>query len=107
MNGLIQNKLIADWVEIFDRDTLPGSASDLDKFTPKTERVRYLFHDAPLSPDARLMAVVRSRPIERFIAAAAWWPEGNVGKFQLACQPMVARATVAGLLIESLETCAR
>jgi hypothetical protein len=53
------------------------------------------------------MAAVRRRPIERFIAAAAWWPEGTIGRFQLACQPGVDRAAVAGVLIERLADCAR
>jgi hypothetical protein len=73
----------------------------------EAERVLHLFRDAPLSPEARLIAAVRSRPIERFIAAAAWWTEGTVGCFQLACQPGVVRAVVAGLLIDSLAECAR
>ncbi len=73
----------------------------------EVERVLHLFRNVPLSPEARLMAAVRSRPIERFIAAAAWWPEGTVGRFQLACQPGVARSAVAGLLIDWLAECAR
>ncbi|EEF61348.1 hypothetical protein [Pedosphaera parvula] len=73
----------------------------------EVERVLYLLREVPLNPQARLMAVARSHPIERFIAAAAWWPEGTIGRFQLACQPGVARATVAGLLIERLEESAR
>jgi hypothetical protein len=73
----------------------------------EVERVLHLFRNAPLSPEARLIAAVRSRPIERFIAAAAWWPEGTVGRFQLACQPGVARAGVAGLLIDRVAECAR
>jgi hypothetical protein len=70
-------------------------------------RVLHLFRNAPLSPEARLLAAMRSRPIERFIAAAAWWPEGTIGRFQLACQPGVDRAAVAGVLIDRLADCAR
>jgi hypothetical protein len=73
----------------------------------EVERVLYLFHNVPLTPDARLLAAVRSRPVERFVAAAAWWSEGTVGRFQLACQPGVARAAVAGLLIDGLAERAR
>ena len=73
----------------------------------EVERVLHLFRNVPLSPEARLMAAVRRRPIERFIAAAAWWPEGTIGRFQLACQPGVDRAAVAGVLIERLADCAR
>ncbi len=72
----------------------------------EVERVLHLFRNVPLSPEARFLAAVRSRPIERFIAAVAWWPEGKVGHFQLACQPGIARAEVAGLLIERLAECA-
>jgi hypothetical protein len=73
----------------------------------EVERVLHLFRNVPLSPEARLMAAARSRPIERFIAAAAWWPEGTIGRFQLACQPGVDRAAVAGVLIDRLADCAR
>src|ERR1035438_4503110 len=73
----------------------------------EVERVLHLFRNVPLNPEARLMAAVRSRPIERFIAAAAWWPEGTIGRFQLACQPGVDRAVVAGVLIDRLAECAR
>jgi hypothetical protein len=73
----------------------------------EVERVLHLFRNLPLSPEARLLAAVRSRPIERFIAAVAWWPEGTVGHFQLACQRGVARAAVAGLLLDRLAECAR
>src|ERR1039458_5066856 len=64
----------------------------------EVERVLHLFRNVPLPPEARLLAAVRSRPVERFIAAAAWWPEGTVGRFQLACQAGVDRAVGAGLL---------
>ena len=73
----------------------------------EVERVLHLFRNVPLSPEARLLAAVRSRPIERFIAAAAWWPEGTIGRFQLACQPGIERAAVGGLLIGRLAECAR
>ena len=73
----------------------------------EVERVLHLFRNVPLNPEARLMAAVRSRPIERFIAAAAWWPEGTIGRFQLACQPGVDRAAAAGVLIDRLADCAR
>jgi hypothetical protein len=73
----------------------------------EVERVLHLFGGTPLSPEARLTAVSRSRPIERFIAAAAWWPEEKVGRFQLACQPGVARSVVAGPLMDSLSSSAR
>ena len=73
----------------------------------EVERVLHLFRNVPLNPEARLLAAVRSRPIERFIAASAWWPEGTIGRFQLACQPGVNRVAVAGVLIDRLADCAR
>jgi hypothetical protein len=71
------------------------------------ERVLHLLGNTRLCPEARLLAAVRSRPIERFIAAAAWWPQGTVGLFQLACQPGVDQTAVAGLLMERLADFAR
>jgi len=73
----------------------------------EVERVLYLFRNVPLQPEARLLAAVRSRPVERFIAAAAWWPEGTVGRFRLVSQLAVARAVVAGLLLNRLAEGAR
>jgi hypothetical protein len=73
----------------------------------EVERVLHLFRDLTLNADARLITAVRSNPIERFVAAAAWWPEGTVGRFQLACQPGVARAELASLLLDRLAECAR
>jgi hypothetical protein len=64
------------------------------------ERVLHLFSNARLPKDARLLAAARSRPVERFVAAIAWWPEGKTVRFQLACQPGVARAGVIGLLVD-------
>jgi hypothetical protein len=66
------------------------------------DRVLYLFHKVPSSPDTRLLAAVRSRPVERFVAAVAWWPAGEVARFQLASQAGANRSVVAGLLIERL-----
>jgi hypothetical protein len=76
--------------------------------TPEeAERVLHLFGNVRLCPEARLLAVERSRPIQRFIAAAAWWPLGTVAFFQIACLPGVDRSTVAGLLIDKLAENAR
>lgn len=87
-----------------------AGASDLAIREPaqaELDRVLYLFRQTPLVAEARLLVVARTRPIERFVAAAAWWPEGPIGRFQLACQPGATRAPVAGLLIEGLAECAR
>ena len=73
----------------------------------EVERVLHLFGNLRLCAEARLLAAARSRPIERFIAAAAWWPEGKVGRFQIVCRPGVDRGAVAGLLIDRLAEGAR
>jgi hypothetical protein len=71
------------------------------------ERAVYLFRNARLRPEARIFVAVRSRPVERFVAAAAWWPEGNAGRFQLACSPGILRDEVCSLLIERVSQRAR
>jgi hypothetical protein len=73
----------------------------------EVERALHLYSNARLHPEARLLAAVRSRPIERFIAVAAWWLEGTAGCFQFACQPGVNRPAVAGMLIDKLAESAR
>ncbi|MGA2248513.1 MAG: hypothetical protein ABSH48_26405 [Verrucomicrobiota bacterium] len=70
-------------------------------------RAVYLFRNVRLRPQARILVAVRSRPVERFVGAAAWWSEGNVGRFQLACPPGVSRDEVCHLLIEQVLQCAR
>ncbi|MGA2244371.1 MAG: hypothetical protein ABSH48_05165 [Verrucomicrobiota bacterium] len=79
----------------------------LEPAPAEVERVLYLFGNVRLSPQARLLAAARSRPIKRFIAGAAWWPVGKVGLFQIACMPGVDRTAVAGELIDRLGECAR
>ena len=66
------------------------------------ERVLYLFRKVPFSTETRLLVAVRSRPVERFVAALAWWPAGTVARFRLAGQPGANRGSVAGPLIERL-----
>ena len=66
------------------------------------ERVLYLFRKVPFSTDTRLLVAVRSRPVERFVAALAWWAAGTVARFRLAGQPGANRAAVAGRLLERL-----
>jgi len=65
-------------------------------------RAFYLFRGARVRPQARLLVAVRSRPVERFVAAAAWWPAGRIGCFQLASQPGVSRAEVCARLFEGM-----
>lgn len=50
---------------------------------------------------------MRTRPIERFVAAVACWPEGNIVRFRLACQPGVTRSEAAGPLLSQVEERAR
>lgn len=88
-------------------NTGPSDLAIREPAQAELERVLYLFHRTPLCAEARLLAAVRSRPIERFVAAAAWWPEGPIARFQLACQPGVTRTAVVGPLIERLAECAR
>lgn len=85
----------------------PFSLSLREPTPGEAERIAHLFHNVPLPSAAQILAAVRSRPIERFVAAVAWWPEGTVGRFQLACQPGVARAGVADVLLDGLVEHAR
>jgi hypothetical protein len=84
-------------IEMVIREPAPG----------EIERVVHLFANARVPSEARLLAAVRSRPVERFTAVAAWWPEGTAGRFQFACQPGVDRAAVLGLLIDKVAESAR
>ncbi len=70
-------------------------------------RVLHLFQNRLLPPQARLLAAERTKPIERFVAAAAWWVEGTTGRFHLACQPGVDRTANTGPVIERVveESC--
>ena len=70
-------------------------------------RAAHLFRNVRLRPEARLLVAVRSHPIERFVAAVAWWSEGRIGRFQLACQPGVDRTEVGGVLLSRLGAVAR
>jgi hypothetical protein len=70
-------------------------------------RAAYLFRDVRLRSQTRILAAVRSRPVERFVAAAAWWPEGSVGHFQLASSPGSTRNEACALLVNQLLETAR
>lgn len=56
----------------------------------------YLFRSAPLPRQARALVAVKTRPLERFVAAAAWWPLGDTLNFRLAIQPGSSARLVAG-----------
>jgi len=70
-------------------------------------RAIYLFRNIRLRSKARILVAVRSHPVERFVAAVAWWPEGNVGCFQLASPPGSIRSEACDLLIDHLLEVAR
>jgi hypothetical protein len=70
-------------------------------------RIAHFFRGVSLPPGAQFLAAVRTRPIERFVAAVACWPEGNIVRFRLACQPGVTRSSAAGPLINRVEASAR
>ena len=74
---------------------------------PELGRALYLFRNVRLRPNARLLVAVRSWPVERFVAAAAWWPEANVGCFQLVGQPETLRGEVCERLINQVSENAR
>jgi hypothetical protein len=88
-------------------DTGPPDLTVRAPAPAELERVLHLFRNMPVRPTSQLLGAVRSRPIERFVAAAAWWPVGTTGMFQLACEPGVDRTVVAGQLIDKLAECAR
>jgi hypothetical protein len=82
-----------------------GDTSDLKIREPSAAeivRVVHLFRNVRLRPKARLLAVARSIPMERFVAAAAWWPDGGNCCFQLAAQPGTNREEPCDLLIQHL-----
>jgi hypothetical protein len=70
-------------------------------------RIGHFFRNVPLPPGAQILGALRSRPIERFVAVVACWPEGDIVRFRLACQPGVPRSSVAGPLIQRVEAGAR
>jgi len=71
-------------------------------------RALHLFRTAPLPRQARIFVAVKTRPLERFIAAAAWWPVGDKLCFRLAAQPgSVARLMACNQLIQHIAECGR
>ena len=74
----------------------------------ESSRALYLFRGVRLHPQARVLVVARSHPVERFVAAIAWWREGATICFKLAIQPgIAAKAQVCGLLIDKLSDIGR
>jgi len=71
-------------------------------------RALYLFRSAPLPRQARAFVAVKTRPLERFVAAAAWWPVGGKLGFRLAVQPgSTARVAACSQLIRQIAECGR
>lgn len=71
-------------------------------------RAVYFFRNIRLHPQARVLVAVKSHPVQRFVAAAAWWCEGTTGRFKLATLPgAAARAEICGLLISKVSDCCR
>lgn len=71
-------------------------------------RALYLFHGSRLPAQARLFVAVKTHPMERFVAAAAWWPLGPIVSFRLAVPGSGAtRAEASRLLIEQIAECGR
>jgi hypothetical protein len=70
-------------------------------------RVAYFFRNHMLLPHAHILMALRCRPVERFVAAGAWWTEGSVVRFQLVCLPGVAQPEVFALLINRVTESAR
>jgi hypothetical protein len=71
-------------------------------------RVLYLFRSAPLPRHARAFVAIKTRPLERFVAAAAWWPMGDAIGFRLAFQPGSAVRLAAGnRLVRQIAECGR
>jgi len=66
------------------------------------ERTRYLFRHGLLRPQSRFLVAARSQPVQRLVAAAAWWCEGTVARFHLVCQPGVAGSEVGSSLVNQV-----
>jgi hypothetical protein len=65
-------------------------------------RVAHLFRNVRLRPDSHFIVAEKTHPIARFIAAAVWWTEGNIGRFQLACQPGLLGTDAPASLVQSV-----
>jgi len=69
-------------------------------------RALYLFRTAPLPRHARVFVAVKTRPLERFVGAAAWWLNGDKLFFRLAVQPgSTVRLAACRLLVGKIAEC--
>lgn len=85
-------------------------SSDIVVREPGSEefvRMAYLFRGTRLHPGSRFMAAERTGPIARFTGAVAWWLEGGLGQFQLACLPGSAQRDTALALVRRVLALAR
>jgi hypothetical protein len=77
---------------------------------PKPEefaRVTYLFRKVRLRPGSQFIVAERTSPVPRFLGSVAWWVEGNLAQFQLACLPGLAQRETAAVLVEHVLIVAR
>jgi hypothetical protein len=70
-------------------------------------RALYLFQHHVPPNDSRFFAAIRTRPVQRLVAAGAIWLRGTTAFFRTVCQPGISRETIAGPLIAELENCAK
>jgi hypothetical protein len=69
-------------------------------------RALHLFRESRLPSRARMFVAVKPRPIERFVAAAAWWPLGEIICFRLAAQgAATTRSEASRRLIDKISEC--
>lgn len=101
-------------MDVSPEEYLKGAApSSCDLFvrqpvTAEIGRAMHLFRNSRLPPEARMFVVVKTRPIERFVAAAAWWPLGQALCFRLAIPGGKAmRIAASKSLIDKLSECGR
>lgn len=73
----------------------------------ETARVLHLFRQINVPPLSQVLLAVKTRPIERFVAAVAGWTEGEFARFQLAFQPGADQQHLAKLLIDEAAATAR
>ncbi len=68
-------------------------------------RARFLFSSAPKKPPATasFLVAIKREPIERIVAALAWWEEGGTLKFQIAHPPGIPALEAAGALVPWME----
>ncbi len=65
-------------------------------------RVIYLFRNTRLRADSQFLVAEKTHPLPRFVAAAAWWAEGTIGKFKIACQPGLRGIEAPASLIQGV-----